>query len=219
MREIAQGVHQLDGFPSNMVNIYLVGNTLIDAGVRDDKRRIFRQLKGHEVSAHALTHVHADHQGASKAVCETLNIPLYAGEVDAPAMESGDMSTQIPKNTITSIQERFWLGPPHPVERGLQEGDEIAGFTVLNAPGHSPGQVVYFRERDRVLIIGDVLRNISFTTLMPGLKLPPDIFTMDMAQNIQSAKKLAALNPKIVLFGHGEPLMDGAKMVDFVASL
>ncbi len=45
------------------------------------------------------------------------------------------------------------------VDRALAEGDEVAGFRVLDTPGHSPGHVAYWRESDGVLICGDVMRS------------------------------------------------------------
>src|SRR5215208_8092897 len=44
-------------------------------------------------------------------------------------------------------------------DRVLEEGDEVAGFRIIHAPGHSPGEVIFFRESDRVAICGDVIRN------------------------------------------------------------
>ena len=44
-------------------------------------------------------------------------------------------------------------------------------------------------------------------------------FTVDPVENRRSARKLAPLEPKLVLFGHGRPLRDTRKFVDFVATL
>jgi glyoxylase-like metal-dependent hydrolase (beta-lactamase superfamily II) len=134
-------------------------------------------------------------------------------------MESGNLSAQIPRNLVTQAIDMIWTGPAHPVERTLHEGDEVAGFTVLETPGHSPGHLAFWRESDRTLILGDVARNVSFVTLQTELGEPPTIFTHDIARNRASMRKLAALNPRTVLFGHGQPLTDGARFVDFAASL
>lgn len=219
MYEIAPNVHLLRGTPDYLVNVYLIGDVLLDAGTRMATNGLLRQLKNQRISAHALTHAHPDHQGASKAVCETFNVPLWCGEADVAAMESGDMHGQIPRNLVTRLQDIFWTGPAHPVARALHEGDIVAGFTVINTPGHSPGHVAYWRESDRVLILGDAAKNIDFLTLRTSLGEAPLLFTMHLAQSRQSIQKLAALNPRIVCFGHGKPLYDGAKFVEFAQQL
>jgi hydroxyacylglutathione hydrolase len=105
------------------------------------------------------------------------------------------------------------------VERRLHEGDEIAGFTVLDVPGHSPGHLAYWREGDRTLICGDVLFNLSLPTLRPGLREPYASFTPDPARNRESARRLAELPPDLILFGHGPPLRDRDRFVRFVEGL
>jgi glyoxylase-like metal-dependent hydrolase (beta-lactamase superfamily II) len=101
----------------------------------------------------------------------------------------------------------------------MREGDEVAGFNVLDVPGHSPGHVAYWRERDRVLIAGDVLNNMDLRTGIPGLHEPPVAFTNDPARNRESARKLAALGPALVCFGHGPPLRDPSKLSRFAGGL
>lgn len=220
MRELAPGVHQLAGRPANAINVYLAEDVLIDAGTRHARRRIMRQIAGREVSAHALTHAHPDHQGASHAVCIELGIPLWCGVGDAEAMESpGGIARQQKPGLVNRLQQRFWTGPEHPVARRLSDGDEVAGFQVLEVPGHSPGHVAYWRERDRVLILGDVLNNLDPRTGRKGLREPLPLFTPDPARNRESIRRLAALEPALCLFGHGAPLRDPAALVRFAASL
>jgi hydroxyacylglutathione hydrolase len=218
MYEIAPDVYLLKGVPDFLINVYLIGDVLLDAGTKLAGNGILRQLHGRTVNAHALTHVHPDHQGASKQVCETLNIPLWCGALEAEAMETGEMP-YLKDTLITRLQSVIFTGAPYPVARRLQEGDQVAGFTILDAPGHSPGQIVYWREKDRVLILGDVLNNINLKTLRPGLHEPPYSFSTDPAQNRDSARKLAKLKPRIVCFGHGKPLMNGADAVRFIEGL
>ncbi len=83
MRRLAEDVFQLQGRPPNAINVYLVGDVIVDAGTRHAARRILRQVRGRAVGAHVLTHVHPDHQGSTHELCETLAIPLWCGELDA----------------------------------------------------------------------------------------------------------------------------------------
>ncbi len=220
MKQLADGVRMLSGLPPNAINAYVIGDVLLDAGTRRAEGRILRQIDGLQISAHALTHAHPDHQGSSHAICSGLGIPLWCGEGDVPAMESpGGVSASLPPGIINRLQERFWTGPPHPVSRALLEGDEVAGFTVLESPGHSPGHVAYWRESDRVLILGDVLNNMNVFTGIPGLHQPPASFTTDPARNRRSARRLAELRPSLTCFGHGAPLRDPGRLAAFVERL
>ena len=109
-----------------------------------------------------------------------------------------------------------------PIARALAEGDDLtAGFTVLDVPGHSPGHVAFWRASDGVLIAGDVFFNMHLLTTAPGLRQPPDLFTVDPAQNRAAERKLAALAPTITGFGHGPVIAGdaGERLQRFVAKL
>jgi hydroxyacylglutathione hydrolase len=220
VKEVAEGVWQLSGFPPHAINVYLVEDVLVDAGTRHAGRRILRQLKGVDVSAHALTHGHPDHQGSSKEVCEQLGIPFWVGEHDADAAERPELiGERQPDHPVAQFFARTMTGPGRRVDRTLREGDEVAGFTVLHTPGHSAGHVAFWREADRVLIAGDVLGSQHFLTGIRGMHEPPPFLSPDPARNRESARRLAALEPAITLFGHGPPLRDTKKLVEFVNGL
>lgn len=217
MEELASGVRLLEGRPRNAINVYLVGDVLIDSGIERDAARILSQVRGHAVSAHAITHAHGDHFGSSHEVCEALGVPMWAGEADADAVESGTIVTA--RSRLEPLLKR--LPPPaaHPVARRLVEGDEVAGFEVLATPGHSAGHISYWRESDRTLVLGDVLFGMKLLPPRRGLREPPTPFTPDPARNRNSARRVAALEPALVCFGHGPPLRDTRRLIDFVAAL
>jgi glyoxylase-like metal-dependent hydrolase (beta-lactamase superfamily II) len=180
-----------------------------------------RQIQGRDVKAHALTHGHPDHQGSSRAVCDTLGLPLWCGSGDADAVEAGRIAALTPVNLVCKIGVGVAGGPACPVSRRLVEGDEVGGFRVLDVPGHSPGHVAYWRESDRVLILGDVLANMNPWAGILGLHEPPTLFTPDPPRNRRSAKRLIelGLEPALVCFGHGPPLRDTKKFLDFIRRL
>jgi hydroxyacylglutathione hydrolase len=219
MKKLADGLDLLDGFPPYAINVYLVGDVLVDAATRRAGERILRQLEGRTITTHALTHAHPDHQGASHEVCEALGIPLWCGELDAEAMEDGRIMERQPKHPLNTLIGRVWPGPAHPVARRLREGDEVAGFQVLDVPGHSAGHIVFWRESDRALICGDVFTNIDTLTGVPGLHEPKSFFTPDPPRNRQSMRRLAELEPAVVCFGHGRPLRNPAKLRAFADKL
>ena len=220
MKRLAPGVWRLKEFPGAWINVYLAEDVLIDAGRRWDRKRIFAELDGVEISMLALTHVHPDHQGCAKAVCEAKSVPLACHADDVEAMEGKrPIQEAATGNPVNTVIRKIWQGPPSRVERVLNEGDEVAGFRVVHAPGHARGEVIFFRDSDRVAICGDVIRNMSYATGLPGIKEPPDIFTYDPAENRRSIRKLAELNPSLILPGHGPAVADIAAFERFVAAL
>jgi hydroxyacylglutathione hydrolase len=200
MRTLADGVHQLEGFPPNTINVYLLGDVLVDAGTPAAKKRILAELAGRDVRTHLVTHAHPDHFGSSHAVCEELEIGLWAGAADAEAVETGTPTPA--EGRLPGLLAKMKMPPGHPVARRLNEGDSVADFTVLDVPGHSPGHIALWRESDRTLICGDVFFNL------PNLRPPPRPLTFDPARNRESMRRLAELRPALTLFGHGPPLRD-----------
>jgi hydroxyacylglutathione hydrolase len=218
LKYLAPGVWRLKEFPRPLINVYLAEDVLIDAGRRWDRRRIFGELEGREISMLALTHVHPDHQGCAKAVCEARGVPLACHAEDVDAME-GRRAVAATAKPGAKLFAGLWEGPPHAVDRVLHEGDEVAGFRVVHAPGHARGEVIFFRDSDRVAICGDVIRNITYLALRTRLAEPPADLTPDPAENRRSIRKLAELNPSLILPGHGPAVTDIAAFERFAAAL
>ena len=158
MHQIAEDVHMISLTPRDGINAYLIGDVLIDSGVKQNHKKLVGQLKGRAVGAHTLTHAHHDHAGGSKRIMAALDIPMWApggrrrrrrerraghrGHVHEAARSSAAPSTAC-RSTGSS-----------------DEGDEVGpGFVVLDVPGHSPGHIAFWRESDRTLIAGDVLNS------------------------------------------------------------
>lgn len=219
MKQVAAGVWRLSEFPPRpVINVYLAGDVLIDAGRRWDEGRIRKQTADRELSLLALTHVHPDHQGAAKAICEQRGIPLACHEADVDAMEGRRPVQEAGRDDFRNkLIKRIWEGPPYEVKRPFKEGDTvIPGFEVIHAPGHQRGEVIFWRQSDRVAICGDVVRNMSYATTLAGVREPPEIFTLDVEQNRRSIRKLADLRPEITLPGHG-PAIRGHQAIEGLA--
>jgi glyoxylase-like metal-dependent hydrolase (beta-lactamase superfamily II) len=208
MKEVAKNVFQIPLMPRNSINCYVVDNVLIDAGIKSSANKILRSIKTANVATHVLTHAHADHQGSSSIICDTLNIPLWTSEWEKENAESGIVTNEYPNRDhfISRFQQKYWAGDGHKVSKTLKEGDAVGSFTVIETPGHSKGHISFFRESDRVMIVGDALVNMNLLTTVVGLNEPPNLFTTDRATNIESIKKVHDLNPKILCFGHGPVL-------------
>lgn len=221
MKKIVEEVYHLSLFPRSGINCYIVEGVLIDAGIRSSFGKISKILKEIPVHMHALTHAHPDHQGASARICNEFNLPFLCHEKEVHRAENGNASEDYPThNFITSLQEKYWSGKGHPVTKTLKENDTLGNFTVIETPGHAAGHLAFFREKDGVLIIGDAATNMNLLTTIPGLHLPPKIFTENMEENIKSLQKLAKISPRMICFGHGPVLRNDRKQFEaFVKKL
>ncbi len=204
----------------NAINVYLLGDVLVDAGGRMHTRRLRAALAGREVRAHAVTHAHYDHQGGSHAVCQALGIPLWCGAGDRAALETGNVDAIVARpGSFVAWLCRVLAGPPHPVARVLRAGDGVgAGFVALETPGHTPGSLAFWRESDRLLVLGDAAMNWS-PPARTGLREPFSWATCDPAVNRASLRRLAALAPATVCFGHGVPVSGPDRFLPFVERL
>jgi glyoxylase-like metal-dependent hydrolase (beta-lactamase superfamily II) len=211
MEQIAEDVWHVPLTPRNAVNAYVLGDMLVDAGVKPLGGRAVAAARERGVTAHALTHAHLDHAGGSARVVRDLGLDGVAvGATDAADVRSGHPAPP-PHAPLPAIVARAGAFPPAPVARELREGDEIGpGFVVLDVPGHTLGHIAFWRESDRVLITGDVLFNLHPLTTAPGLREPIANVTSDPALNRASIRRIAALEPRVVGFGHGPVLRDGA---------
>ncbi|HEY2205692.1 MAG TPA: MBL fold metallo-hydrolase [Pseudonocardia sp.] len=215
--QLADGLFILPTGPGRLMNSYLVGDTVLDSGLRWSGKLIARSLRGATVRAHALTHAHFDHAGSSDWLCRELGVPLFVGAADAEAMATGRVDSH--GGAAVNAFTRLFRTAPHPVERGLKEGDQVGGFDVLEVPGHSPGALAFWRERDRVLLCGDTITNLAGTAKRPRVMAVPGFLDHDTPMNRRSLAKLTDLRPSLVCFGHGPPLADPGLFTDAASRL
>ncbi|HCN51322.1 MAG TPA: MBL fold metallo-hydrolase [Chryseobacterium sp.] len=220
LRQIAPEAFQIPLMPRNSINCYIIEGVLIDSGIRSSYTTVKKALRKIPVDQHILTHAHADHQGCSDQICAEFGIPLLCHPDEIFRTETGMVTTDYPNSQhwVAKLQQKYWAGQGHKVDRTVVENDKIGNFQVIETPGHSAGHISLFRERDGLLIIGDAATNMNLLTTATGLHLPPNMFTSDQQRNIRSLQKLAKLNPSVICFGHG-PVMQNTdrKFERFVA--
>ena len=89
--------------------------------------------------------------------------------------------------------------------RPVTDGQEVFGLQVVDTPGHTPGHIAVFDTDSQVLVAGDALTNT-----IDGLEGPMPEFTDDMPTAEESIRKLAAMEPRVILLGHGPPIQRDA---------
>ncbi|HEX7188683.1 MAG TPA: MBL fold metallo-hydrolase [Actinomycetes bacterium] len=88
--------------------------------------------------------------------------------------------------------------------RAVADGDEAFGLQVVGSPGHTAGHIAVFDHDAAVLVAGDAVTNTD------GLAGSNPQFTEDDAAAADSVRKLAGLEPRVILVGHGPPVDRGA---------
>jgi glyoxylase-like metal-dependent hydrolase (beta-lactamase superfamily II) len=128
-----------------------------------------------------LTHKHPDHVGSiADVLAAATRATGYAGAADL--------------DDVTSPRQL----------RPLGDGDDVFGLQVVATPGHTAGHLAVFDADTQVLVAGDALTNTA------GLGGSNPQFTEDQAAAAASVRKLAQLQPRTILVGHGDPVVDGA---------
>nr|WP_299035080.1 MBL fold metallo-hydrolase [uncultured Tenacibaculum sp.] len=213
MKTVAKDVYHIPLMPRNGINCYIIEGVLIDSGIRNSYKKIVKSVTDVPIHLHALTHAHADHQGCINEICSQFKVSLYCHEKEVARAESGLATKDYPasQGVIAKLQQKHWAGGGQAVSKTLKENDYIENFRVIETPGHADGHLSFFREKDGVLIIGDVATNMNLLTTFTGLHLPPGMFTTNQKENINSLKKLKALHPQVICFGHGLVLVNKNK--------
>jgi glyoxylase-like metal-dependent hydrolase (beta-lactamase superfamily II) len=102
-----------------------------------------------------------------------------------------------------------WDGGPVRIADTVAEGDEIGGFEVIHFPGHAPGLIGLWRERDRIALVSDTVYLVDSMHLKraDAPSVPHRVWNLDHEGARESVRRLAAMEPRIVCPGHAEPLI------------
>ncbi len=187
------------------INAYLVreddGLTLVDTAMRaaDELQAAARQLGG-EIRRIALTHGHGDHVGSLDALKENLgdSVQVLMPELDA-RIHAGE-------KVIDSKPPGSWPKLTTVPDVRLGAGDRVGSLEVVPTPGHTPGHVSFLDVRDRSVIVGDTLTSIGSLSVSNHFYWRFPLATMgtwDKAKDLDSARAIRALEPSLLVVGHG----------------
>lgn len=233
MREIGSGIALVSTL---IANAYLVGTEeawiLVDACTPGHEKRIQRAAARRFGARNAprailLTHGHFDHAGSAGPLADVWGVPIYAHARELPFLTGQSKYPPFNFNSpgfFTRIARFF---PTSTVDLGrrvaaLDPNQPIPGFPewrILETPGHTPGHVAFFRERDRALLAGDAVTTMNLDSFVDTIARrkqvcpPPAPATSDWAAARRSVELLAALHPLLIAAGHGRPIEAAAEQL------
>lgn len=213
---VAEGVWVVQGQPGRC-NVYLIedegGVTLFDAGGRTMTRAVARagaKLGG--IRRVVLGHGHTDHRGVAPA----LGVPVLCHPAEVQDAEGSGGFRYWPKGLVglptpqrqlhRLLHRRAWDGGPVKIAGTVAEGDEVAGFRVIELPGHAPGMIGLWRESDRLALSSDCFYTLDMWGRNCPPRLPTALYNFDTEQARASLRKLAALEPAAAWPGHAKPV-------------
>jgi glyoxylase-like metal-dependent hydrolase (beta-lactamase superfamily II) len=199
---------------------------LIDAGLHGTAALIRRAAgarfgEGTRPACIILSHGHFDHVGALKDLAEDWQVPIYAHTIEHPYLDGRDSypppDPSVGGGLMARLSPLYPRGPYdfRPWLRALPDDGSVPGmpgWVWVHTPGHAPGHVSLWRAADRSLIVGDAFVTTKqesvyhAITQEPELHGPPAYYTPDWIRARASVQKLAALEPEIVVTGHGRAM-------------
>ena len=222
MKQLADGVWKLAGFPPNVINVFLIDDVLIDAGVALGGPADPARAAGPRRRC-ARAHPRPSRPSGRKPqdLRPNSRIPFWVGEHDADAAEDPSLIGQRqPDHPMAQFMVKALTGPGHPVDRKLGEGDDVGGFQgARRARPLARARRLLARVRSRP----DRRRRPQHRRLADDDPRPepsrrrssPPIRDESEAR----LRRLGTLEPNLVLVGHGPPYRDTKKFVEFCASV
>ncbi len=178
---------------------------LVDTGFGSDLRETLGLLPG-EPALVFNTHWHSDHVGGNAGLAKRFGMPIATSAAEGLRVNAGDAE---------AFGSAWFDQPvdPYHIDRLLEPGELVdsgaVSLRVVQASGHSLGQVALFEERTRVLVAGDAILAHDVPFINPFLD---GAEALEIA--ISTVERIGRLDARLAVSGHGDVIDDVAGCVN-----
>ena len=124
---------------------------IIDPGAESDRLISIIEKENLNLKCIILTHAHFDHIGACKHIKEKFDCPLAIGKGEEILLENDENNlSKVYGNSIKLKADKY-----------LEDNDILnfgnLSFKIIQTPGHTPGGICLYFEKEDVIFTGDTL--------------------------------------------------------------
>ncbi len=237
--DVAPGVHRVEHASTCC---YLVeddthrGGVLIDGGLPGCRPLVEqllwrRRMSWESLEAVVLTHAHFDHLGVC-AAAERRGVHTWVHTGDGPiARRPYTYRPGRPRLLYPALHPGSWRHLAAMVRAGalavegldspvlVQDEHTLlpGGLRAVPTPGHTDGHVAFHLPDRGVVLTGDALVTLDPYTGRRGPRVVARAGTRDRDRALASLDAIAETDADVVLPGHGEPFLDGARAAASIA--
>src|SRR2546422_4304441 len=248
LSEVAEGVFELRlpiPFEDGLVNVFLFADgddvDLLDCGMNSDEsvnaiRAAVSQVGAKRIRRLVVTHIHPDHYGAAGVIAGDGGADLSLHRLEVPLVtpryvELEHLVKEVHKYLLVngvpageadvlSNSQRALSQVVSPAEPAVQlDGAETLEMgrrqlRVEWTPGHSPGHICLYESSEKLLFAGDHM----LPELSPNIGLHPQSTPDPLHEYLDGLRRLARLEPRLILPAHGRPFTNASGRVAELAA-